>query len=298
MRRLVALLFGLLLLVGLGALAQDAVEESASDNGFLLNLLESRLSSPGRQIRLSGVTGALSSRARVQRITVSDAKGAWLVVENAELDWSRLALLRGRVTINRLSAGSITWARRGETPPAQPALPTAETKPFALPELPVSINLADLSLPVVRFEEPVFGQAAELSVTGSMNLARGALDSSLAVTRRDGPGGSLTLKAAFSNASRQLDVDLDLHEPQGGIVATLLRIEGTPAIDLSVAGSGPIDKVDLDFTLDAGGERLVDGLVALRSRDEGLGFDVDFKGHIAPLVPPAFRDFFDGQSTV
>lgn len=298
MKRLVAILFGLLLLVGLGALAQDAAEDSASDNGFLLNLLENRLSSPGRQIRLSGVTGALSSRARVQRITISDAKGAWMVVDNAELDWSRLALLRGRVNINRLSAGTITWLRRGETPPAQPGLPTAEAKPFALPELPVSINLADLSLPQVRFEEAVFGQAAELAVTGSMNLARGALDSSLAVQRRDQPGGSLTLKASFSNATRQLAVDLDLHEPKGGVVATLLKIEGTPAIDLTLTGSGPIDQVDLAFTLDADAARLVDGVVALRSRDEGLGFDVDFHGQIAPLVPPTFRDFFAGQSKV
>ncbi len=298
MKRLAAILLGLALLVGLGALAQDAVEDSASDNGFLLNFIEGRLSAPGRQIRLSGVTGALSSQARVQRITISDDRGAWLVIDNAELDWSRLALLRGRVNINRLSARGITWLRRGETPPAPRALPTAEAQPFSLPELPVSINLAELSLPSVRFEEPVFGQAAELSVTGSMNLASGTLATDLAVRRRDDPGGALTLKAGFSNATRQLDVDLDLHEPQGGVVATLLKIEGKPAIDLSLAGSGPLDRVDLDFTLDADRQRLVDGVVALRSRDEGLGFDVDFKGAIAPLVPPAFRDFFAGQSSV
>ena len=68
-----------------------------SDNGFLINLLEHRLSSPTRQIRLSGVTGALSSRARIAKVTISDPGGVWLAIDNVELDWSRLALLRGRV---------------------------------------------------------------------------------------------------------------------------------------------------------------------------------------------------------
>ena len=124
------------------------------------------------------------------------------------------------------------------------------------------------------------------------------LESDIAVRRLDGPGGELTLRAGFSNATRRLDVDLDLHEPQGGLVATLLRIEGEPAIDLTAEGSGQIDDVDVSFALDADGTRVAGGLVALRSSDAGLGFDVDFSGEIAPLVPPDFRGFFAGESAV
>ena len=297
MRRLAAIL-GLLALVAIAAVAQDTSEPEGSD-GFLMNLLERRLSTPTRQIRLHGVTGALSSRARIAQITISDPAGRWLEIDNVELDWSRLALLRGRVNINRLSAERITWMRRPQAPaPTGPSLPSAEATPFALPELPVSVNLAELALADVRFDEAVFGRAARISVGGSLNLARGVLESDIAVRRLDGPGGELTLRAGFSNATRQLDVDLDLHEPQGGLVATLLRIEGEPAIDLTAEGSGPIDDVDVTFALDADGTRVAGGLVALRSTDEGLGFDVDFSGEIAPLVPPDFRDFFAGESTV
>ena len=35
------------------------------------------------------------------------------------------------------------------------------------------------------------------------------------------------------------------------MVATLLKIEGTPAIDLRLQGSGPLDQVDVNFSLDA-----------------------------------------------
>ncbi len=38
--------------------------------------------------------------------------------------------------------------------------------------------------------------------------------------------------------------------------------------------------------------------MALRARDDGLGFDVDFSGGLSPLIPAQFRDFFAGQSTV
>ena len=151
-----------------------------------------------------------------------------------------------------MHAERIDWLRRAETPPPTRALPQAETKPFALPELPVSINLAKLQLDHVTFAEPVFGQAADLSATGALNLAGGALDTTLDVKRLDAPGGALALKASFSNATRQLGIDLALQEPQGGVVATLLKIEGAPAIDLRVNGSGPLDQVDVNFSLDAG----------------------------------------------
>ena len=38
--------------------------------------------------------------------------------------------------------------------------------------------------------------------------------------------------------------------------------------------------------------------MALRAADDGLGFDVDFGGELAPLVPAQYRDFFAGRSTV
>ena len=166
LRRLAALL-GLLVLVAIAALAQTPDEPGDDDNGFLINLLERQLSTPTRQIRLSGVSGALSSNARIARITISDPQGTWLEIDNAEIDWRRLSLLRGRVNINRLSAERIAWTRRpGAEAETGRRLPQAEAQPFALPELPVSINIAELSLPSVTFGEPVFGQAAALSASG------------------------------------------------------------------------------------------------------------------------------------
>ena len=96
------------------------------------------------------------------------ARASGSQIDNAEVDWNRLALLRGRVDVNRLSAERVTWMRRASAPAPARTLPTAEAQPFALPELPVSVRLRELAFPDVRFEEPVFGQAAELAATGSL----------------------------------------------------------------------------------------------------------------------------------
>ncbi len=296
MRRL-GLLLAPLLIVAIAALAQTDGADETNENGFLANLLQNTLSAPGRQIRLENVSGLLSSTARIGAITVSDDAGVWARVEGAEIDWSRAALLLGRVNVNSVSAERVEVLRQpvpADTPPA----PEASAEPFALPELPVSIDLSELAIATLAFDESVFGEAAELGVTGSFRLADGALDADLAVERQDAPGGSLDLAAAYANETRALDLDIRLQEPEGGLVSKLLNIEGEPAIDLALTGAGPLDNVDVTFSLDAAGDRIAGGTVALRAVDAGLRFDADFAGGLEPLIPAEYRDFFAGQSAI
>ena len=72
----------------------------------------------------------------------------------------------------------------------------------------------------IAFAEPVFGRAAELSLAGRLSLRRGVLDTTLDIDRKDPPGGTLELVASFSNATRQLAVDLGL---AAGTVARAYR---------------------------------------------------------------------------
>ena len=86
------------------------------------------------------------------------------------------------------------------------ARPEAEAGPFSLPQLPVSVEVRNVQVDRFAFGEPVFGQAADIALSGAVTLADGVLDSRLDVRRLDGPGGTLGLKAAFSNATRVLDL--------------------------------------------------------------------------------------------
>ncbi|MBD3624802.1 MAG: hypothetical protein HUJ24_05370, partial [Rhodobacteraceae bacterium] len=143
MGRIVFSLFLLLLTAGWAG-AQDA-PTGEDDNGFIINLLERQLSTESRKIRLSGVNGLLSSEAQVDLITISDQDGVWLRIEDSRVDWSRAALLRGRVQVNTIAAGRIELRRKPL--PEPDALPDpGASGGLTIPELPVSVRIDELSV--------------------------------------------------------------------------------------------------------------------------------------------------------
>lgn len=291
-------------------MAQEAERESLMDmlaratqlneteqRGALVGFVENQISSPDRQIRLNGIDGALSSNASIDQITISDTEGIWLIVENATLQWNQGALLFGRLEIQSLAADSIAYIRNPVSTEA-PAAPSPEAGGFLVPELPVAVILEDLSVPNVRFGEQVFGLGSEISLAGSMTLDGGAIDAQLDIVRLDGPGGTLDLDLQYANDTREIDLGLDLIEPEDGIVANLLNIEGRPEIALGLQGAGPIDDLDISLTFDADGNRILTGEGTLDQTVEGLAIAADLNGPLSTVLPAAYRDFFGTETAL
>ncbi|WP_084032906.1 translocation/assembly module TamB domain-containing protein [Chelativorans sp. J32] len=295
MRFLIALLLALTIFP---ALAQDAPQETPEEErSFFLSFVENRLSTPNRQIRINGIQGVLSSEATIGEITVADRQGIWLRITNATIDWSRSTLLlRQRLEISRLTADSIEVLR--PPLPDENALPSPEARAFAIPELPIAINLGRLEVPSVSFGQDIFGLQSNLSIEGRLRLEGGSLDTALDITRLDGPGGQLSLQAVYDKPAERFDLDFALSEPQNGVVANLLNIEGRPPLALTLAGSGPINDLDLSMTLAAAGEPALSGTASFRQQQEGLGFTVDLGGPIARLIPTRFRSFFGAETSL
>ena len=269
------------------------------ENGFLIRFIQNLLSGPGREVRISGISGVLSSQATIAEISVADAEGVWLRIDNVSIDWSRRALFLRRIQVSELTIGAIHYFRPALPPePTAPRLADAEAQPFALPELPLALRVEALEVGALRLGEAVLGEAAELTAEGRLTLEGGDLDTDLRIVRTDEPGGQFRVAAVFSNETRVLDLDVALSEPPGGLVATALDIEGRPAIDLTLQGAGPLEDLDVAFALDADATRLASGDVTLRGVPEGLAFTADFAGVLAPLVPADYRDFFAGESRV
>ncbi len=288
MKRIVAI-FLVLSATVLTAFAQE--DES---NSFIVGLIEDSLSSENQQIRLRGIDGLLASDASVEEITVSDRDGAWLTIKDADIIWTRRSLLTGRLKIDSLNAASIEITR---PPMSDPGPPSLEAQPFSLPELPVSVEIGQLDVAKIVLGETVIGQAAELGITGSIMLIDGSLDSTLDLTRLDRPG-TFRLVTAFENASRNLKVDLSFDEAQDGLVANLLKIEGRPALEMSVKGEGPLEDIDLQLTARTDGKQALVGDLRLREVDDGLGFDADISGELGSLIAPSYRSFFEGESEI
>jgi len=295
MGRIVFSLFLLLLTAGWAG-AQDA-PAGEDDNGFVINLLERQLSTESRKIRLSGVNGLLSSEAQVDLITISDQDGVWLRIEDSRVDWSRAALLRGRVQVNTIAAGRIELRRKPL--PEPDALPDpGASSGLTIPELPVSVRIDELSVATLELGEEVAGMAAELSVQGSVLLEDGNLESSLTIDRLDGPGGRFSLDATVEGGSGDVDVNLVASEPPDGVVANLLDIQGRPALDASIHASGTLEDLAVEIDFKADGQDLFDGQIAVLQRDGLYRFEADLAGRFQPLLPVSLHDFVAGEATL
>ena len=267
-------------------LAAPAQEE---DKGYLATLLEENLSGAGRTVTIDGFSGALSSRAAIQRLTIADGQGVWLTLNGVVLDWSRSALLSGEVSVNELTADEIIVARKPVVPEDSPA---PEAGGFSLPELPVSITIGKLAAARISLGPEILGEDFAASLNASLVLAGGEGVVDARLTRiDDGPSAEISLKGSYANASRQLVLDLKAAEGQGGIAARMIGLPGNPATDLSVQGSGPIDDFTAQMRLATDGQDRLAGSVAVKADS----FALDVSGDVAPLFLPEYAEFFGPQ---
>lgn len=263
----------------------------ADDRGVLQAFLEDNLSDAGREVRITGFEGALSSKAKIAEMTIADTQGVWLTLQGLSLDWSRAALLRGRLQVAALQAETITLARLPVAPEVSVA--QSQARAFALPELPVSIDIAQISAHRVHLGAPVLGQAVSLQIDGALSLADGAGQASLNLTRRDGPAGRFALSAGFANDTGQLQLALDLTEDQGGLVASLAGIPDTPPVSLRVAGDAPLSDFAATLDLSTSGQSRLTGDVVIRNDGAGTQqVEGQIAGDVRPLFAPDLRAFF------
>lgn len=278
----------------LATLAKPAMAQE-SENGAILSWIEESVSSPGRMISIRGVEGALSSSARIAEITISDENGVWLQLLDARIDWRRSALLRGRLEIDNLQAGQINFIRK---PLPVDSSPTPEASGFSLPELPVDIEIKNVSSDDIRLGQEVIGLEATLAFQAAFTLNGDGLNASMSAIRRDGPGGEINLALRYRRETSEFFIDTTVNEPQGGVIANALDFEGAPALAARLSGEGVLDNLTVTLGVDVGSARLIDGQVQLADHADGRSLELALRGQIAALLPEAYRPFFEGESAI
>ncbi|MBK4217602.1 translocation/assembly module TamB domain-containing protein [Paracoccus caeni] len=299
MRKIWLILFAILF--PLAVLAQSAAEiseEVSDDRGFITRLLEDNLSGAGREVVIDGFQGALSSRATFDSITIADDDGVWLTLKNGAIQWTRSSLLRGRVQIAELSAEEILLPR---LPGAGPSAPQAETREFALPELPVSINIDQIAAQRVVLGEPVIGLEAAISLQGNMNLEGGEGNANLNIQRLDGPRGEFVLDAGYANETQILRLNLSLDEAADGLLVNLVNLYDKPAVRAQINGEGAIQDFAANISLATNGQPRITGQVSASGAlgtdgTPGTAFKFQLGGDVASLLSPENRTFFGTET--
>tara|TARA_R110002020_G_scaffold400596_4_gene610703 strand:- start:19332 stop:23483 length:4152 start_codon:yes stop_codon:yes gene_type:complete len=279
------------LLLTLPAAAQE------EDKSFLVSKIQDLLSGAGREVQIAGFQGALSSQASFDRMTIADADGVWLTIEDVVLNWNRSALLRGRLEVTELSAARIDLPRlpAGE----EQTLPDAEATPFTLPtlpDLPVAINIQAVTIAEVNLGAPVAGEAVQLALQANALLNDEGLDAEFTSQRTDGKRGAFDLTATIARGEGALDVLLSLDEAEDGLVSKLLNIPDRPSVNLTVRADGTLDDVTTDINIDTDGQERLAGQVQVVTQGDAGNPDrriiADIGGDITAVIVPQYRDFF------
>ena len=268
--------------------ASPAFAQEAEEKGRFVRFVEDKISTDNFRISLNGLEGSLSSDVSLTSITVSDASGVYLTIEKPRLEWNRSALLRGKLDIDRLTAERILYKR---PPAADTSLPDPEAQPFAIPDLPVTVQVDEFRIGEIVLTKEAVGQDARISTQGSLTLDDGVLDLNLAAQRLDGPGGALKAVAKVSGAGESIAIDVALEEPQGGVVAALLGLEGTPPVSLTAKGEGSLNDLTTDVRFAVDGREIVNGPVKLTGTPEGTQVTAQLGGPLATILPQRLRPF-------
>ncbi|WP_114393353.1 translocation/assembly module TamB domain-containing protein [Oleisolibacter albus] len=266
-------LLALTLLLVLGAMAWLS---TGSGRGFVL--AQARTAVPG--LTIEGDSGSLFD-LRIDRITLADARGVWLTVEGAALDWSPLALLTRTLEINRLAADRVAVARTPESPDTpQPE----DDTPF---RLPVAVDLERLDLPRIELGAALAGgRPAMGKAEGAAEIPAGRPGGHvrLNAARTDDMPGTAVLDATYVPQD-SLALNLTLEEPVGGLVADLLQIPGRPPVTVTLTGSGPLTDWTGRLAARAGDVVHATAEARIRPTADRFSFGLEGTGDIQALLP-------------
>ncbi len=207
-------------------------------------------------VTIEGLSGRLPVTLGAHRLTIGDAQGSWLVVENLSLQWSPLALLSSTVHVDRLAAERLVLAR---LPVQEEASQTNEPGT----SLPVKVELENLDVGRLELAAGIAGSTGRtFSLHAGLRLD--SLEQGQGEARlQELEGQDLYLLAA------QVDTDgiratVQAQERPEGMIASLAGLEAIGPLTLNARLQGPRDAVAVVTSLTAGPARLkLDGTVNL-----------------------------------
>ncbi|WP_208540766.1 translocation/assembly module TamB domain-containing protein [Bartonella capreoli] len=264
------------------------------ERSWFVSFIEHKLSTPNRQIRLHNVQGILSSEPSIDAITVSDHKGVWLTITNAKMNWNRLALLRGRIEVNEILVGHVTFLRK---PYSSTSVSFLEADQFSIPKLPMSISVNMFKAEQVTFGQNLFGLPSDVSLEGHLALTNAAIDADVKAHRLDA-SGYFSILTKISKKSRIAQIDITANEPQNGILASIFNIEKRPALNLVIKGDGTFDDLVVALRAEVDRQPILNGNIVLAGVLDGHSLSAQLAGTIGLLMPSQYRNLFESNVTL
>jgi translocation and assembly module TamB len=256
------------------------------------------VSTPDRSISFTRPEGLLTGDLRIDALTLSDDMGPYAQIGGIKIDWSPTSLVTGVFRAEHISADTVNFIRAPRPQKVAAATQATSTGSSGSP-LPVGIRVAQIDLPDINLSQAFSGRDFSLSVKGSIDATGPDISLDLQATRKDEPDARASADVVYAPSENRLTLKAAVSEPQGGLLARLLRLPGTPAVELALDGEGPLSHWAGKLQGSVGGTPViaVDGKHVLvengRHRVEVTG-----GGQLSTLLPPAFRPLFGGTTDI
>ena len=216
----------------------------------------------GGQVVLTGVSGHFPDDLRIARAEVRDAASLWLTADDVTLQWSATALAHKRLEVQLLRASQVQLLR----------LPSTEREERPEPfNLPMRVDVAQVDINRLDIGAPIAGTAASVSLQGNLHAA--SLEDAqvaLTVNRLDAPG-SYKINGRIDAA--YLKAELDINEPQHGLLAGLAKLPELGALSIQASAEGPRNAEAIRFAVAAGSLR-ASGAGTVNVVDQRMDLDV------------------------
>lgn len=251
------------------------------------------LDTPEGGARLSGLSIGWNGAIGLDKLELTDPIGTYGEIDQIGVSWRPLSLLTLALDMDSVTAERVAILRR-------PALPEAAQEEEAeKSDLPLRrIALGRLDIAEAELGADVTGTPMKFSVKGQASVSGPAdsLEAALDIERKDGIRGTISARLAYASQTDALSLSFKASEPRGGLVARLAGIEGLPAVDLNLEGSGPLDNWAADLAIALDGQRTATGTARLLRSDAGRELKLALTGQLEPLVPPAASALAAGET--
>ncbi len=246
---------------------------SSGGRAFIESQIDGRKAGSFGRIDIEGLSGDPLDRFGAARITLTDAEGVWLSIEDVDLAWSPARLMSRTVKLDLVSAGKVDIRRR----------PVTETRDKQTDGSSGdwAVSLDQLKIDELLLQEGVAGPRAVFTIDGRFRLPKEkTFDLSVTALPLEGVGDRIdaTLKRAVSGAYR---LDTEIKAPAGGTLASLAGLPEGESAQIIARASGTLREGDGFAEVSLSGETV--GEITGKISDSDLRASANVNGSRLPL---------------
>lgn len=277
-----------LALVAAGAAGLYAFLQSKPGADAVTALIESAASSDTLKLKIEGLEGTLPGRPRAAKVTLSDAKGPWLVLHDIDADWSPLALVSGDIVAETISVAKVEWLR---TPEGGDGGDSGDPIP--------ALKIGKLSIAEARIAPEVMGHGGTFKIDAAADTLNVSDRASLSLNVAEFSGAArMKVDARYEPADALLDVDAKIEDGPGGTLAALLELPPDAPLSVTIDSDGSLDNWHAELRAAGGNALSATGNATIKRQGDWRQLKLRVVSDVTSAGPENLRPLYEGHSTI